>query len=105
MGSYIFTGVGIWLISLPGQQPTIGGNTMEGYITVKVMKIPGTSTDVSLNGDRTVGAALAAAKNIIGDTRDHEIRVNGEVVSASPALRGGELIILASRPNGNYGIT
>ena len=68
-------------------------------ITVKICRIPGTTQEVALNGDRSVGAALDAA----GETlRDGEVaKINNEPAALSQTLTGGEIIVLAKGAKGN----
>jgi len=70
----------------------------EGFITVKVGKLPGQIKEVVLNGDRTVQAAVGAAEL---DASGHEIRVNTGTGALDTVLREGDTVLLVRKIRGN----
>ena len=78
----------------------VKGNMPDGYITVKVGKLPGGVTEIALNGGRTVADALGAA-GLDGAISGHEIRVNGAVSDRARNLRQGDLVLLVRQVKGN----
>jgi hypothetical protein len=67
---------------------------MEGYITVKVGKVPGAITEVTINGGpRTVGEAVRLAGL---DVAGFEVRKNGAVATdmALPVANGDTVLLL-----------
>lgn len=68
------------------------------YITVKVGKLPGRIEEISLNGDRTVQAALDAAGL---SAEDLEIRVNGDSADYNDEVDDGDHILLVKKIKGN----
>jgi len=68
------------------------------FITVKVGKLPGTISEIALNGDRTVKAALQAAElNPAG----FQVRVNGADADLDTTVRDGSTIFLVKKIKGN----
>ena len=61
------------------------------FITVKVGKLPGTITEIALNGGRTVQDALDAAGI---DASGYEIRVNGAPADTSATLTDGSTVLV-----------
>ena len=67
---------------------------MDGYITVKVGKVPGAITEVTINGGpRKVGEALRLAAL---DSAGFEVRKNGAVVTdlGLPVANGDSVLLL-----------
>lgn len=71
---------------------------MSSFISVRVGKLPGRISEVALNGERTVSAALAGAE-ITSD--GHEIRVNGASADANTLLSDGDTVLLVKKIKGN----
>lgn len=72
---------------------------MTDFISVRVGKLPGKISEVALNGERTVSAALEAAE--ITSTDGFEIRVGGQVASSSTPLAQGDTVLLVKKIKGN----
>ena len=70
---------------------------MNGYISVRVGEVPDTIQEVMLNGERTVARALDEAGLEVGS---REIRVNGDVASASTLLSEGATVLLVKKIKG-----
>lgn len=68
------------------------------HIVVRVGKLPGTISEVALNGDRSVSTALDAAGL---DPSGYQIRVNGDEVTPSHNLRSNDLVLLVQNIKGN----
>ena len=72
---------------------------MTDFISVRVGKLPGKISEVALNGERTVAAALEAAE--IPSSDGFEIRVGGQVASTSTLLADGDTVLLVKKIKGN----
>ena len=72
---------------------------MDGYIAVKVGKVPGAITEVTINGGpRTVGEALRLAGL---DATGFEVRKNGAAVTdMGLAVSNGDTILLLTKIKG-----
>jgi len=71
----------------------------EGYINVRVGKLPGKIESYALNGDRTVQAALNAASML---AQGYEVRVNNiPVTDFASAVRENDTILLVKQIKGN----
>jgi len=68
------------------------------FVTVRVGRLPGRITEVALNGDRTVGAAIAVAEL---DPTGYEIRVSGRPADATTVLVEGDIVLLVRPVKGN----
>ena len=72
---------------------------MPSHIMVKVGKLPGAITEIALNGDRTVNAALqAAGLNPSG----FQVKVNGADATLETSLVEGSTVFLVKKIKGNY---
>ncbi len=70
-----------------------------GYITVKVGRLPGQIQEYVLNGDRTVRAALAVAGL---NANGYEVRLNGNpVTDLGTAVSNGDQVLLTRVIKGN----
>jgi sulfur carrier protein ThiS len=67
-------------------------------ITVRVGRLPGRINEIALNGGRTVQHALEGAEL---DGTGHEIRVNGELSTATADLKDGDTVLLVRKIRGN----
>ena len=75
-------------------------------IIVRVGKVPGSLTNVALNGDRTVLAAFVLANiskaSVESDlSNGYDLRVNGEVKSLTDTVANGDAILLTKQIKGN----
>lgn len=68
------------------------------HIITRVGRLPGKITEIALNGDRTVAAALAAAEL---DPSGYECRVNGSPADAGTVLQDGDTVLLVKKIKGN----
>lgn len=68
------------------------------YITVRVGKVPGTLKDVTLNGDRTVGAALRAAEMSV--EAGFEVKVDGDPADTGTRLTDGAHVLIVKKIKG-----
>jgi len=68
------------------------------YITVRIGLVPGAIKEVTLNGDRTVRAALQTAE-LSGEGR--EARINGAPATLDSAVSDGDQILLLRQVKGN----
>ena len=75
----------------------IKGNS-DGYITVRVGKLPGRIQEIAMNGGRTVADALEAAELA---AEGYEIRVNGSPADAETELDEGDVVLLVKKIKGN----
>ncbi len=75
----------------------IKGNT-DGYITVRVGRLPGKIEEIALNGGRSVADALEAAEL---DPAGYEIRVNGAPTDVDAELSDGDTVLLVKKIKGN----
>ena len=66
--------------------------------TVKVGRLPGRITEIALNGENTVEAAIAAAEL---DPTGLEVRVNGQPAEPGTALSDGDMVLLVKKVKGN----
>lgn len=71
---------------------------MDSHITVRVGRLPGRITEIALNGDRTVAAALQAAEL---DSAGYEIRVNAALAALDTVLEDGSTVLLVKQVKGN----
>jgi sulfur carrier protein ThiS len=86
----VYEGSSIFLVK------KIKGNA--DHIMVKVGKLPGAISEIALNGDRTVRAALQAAElNATG----YQIRVNGDDADLDTRVYEGSSIFLVKKIKGN----
>lgn len=67
------------------------------YISVRVGEVPGSITEVMLNGDRTVEAALEAAGLSIGN---REAKVDGDPATLDTRLSDGSTVLLVKKIKG-----
>ena len=67
-------------------------------IQVKVGRLPGKISEIVLDGERTVSAALQAAEL---DSAGYEIRVNGQVTDPATELHDGDVVLLVKKIKGN----
>lgn len=67
-------------------------------VTVRVGKLPGTLSDVALEGGATVADALREAGL---SAEGHQIRVNGTNADASRTLAEGDTVLLTRQIKGN----
>lgn len=70
----------------------------DGFVTVRVGRLPGRIQEIALNGDRTVAAALEAAEL---DSVGYEVRVNGAPTDSATTLAEGDTILLVKKIKGN----
>lgn len=71
----------------------------DGFITVRVGKLPGQIQDYALNGTRTVGAALSAAQM---SAAGYEVRLNNVVVTdMNTPVNANDAILLVKQIKGN----
>lgn len=70
----------------------------QGHITVRVGKLPGRITEVALNGDRKVSAALSAAEL---DAAGFEVRVNGQSATPDTVVENNDTVLLIKKIKGN----
>ena len=68
------------------------------HIMVKVGKLPGAISEIALNGDRTVRAALTAAE--LSPT-GYQIRVNGSDADLDTELTANSSVFLVKKIKGN----
>jgi len=69
-----------------------------GYITVRVGRLPGKITEIALNGGRAVADALTAAEL---DPAGYEVRVNGSPADAGDELEDGDTVLLVKKIKSN----
>jgi len=71
----------------------------EGFITVRVGKLPGQIQEYALNGERNVRTALQAANMV---AQGYEVRVNNiPVTDFATAVNQGDTILLVKQIKGN----
>ncbi len=71
---------------------------MNSHISVRIGRLPGRISEITLNGDRTVATALATA----GLTADgYEVRVQGAPATPATVLNEGDLVLLVKKIKGN----
>jgi len=70
----------------------------DDYITVRVGRLPGAITEIALNGDRTVQAALEAAGL---DATGYEVKVSGNGADLSQVLQDNDTVLLVKKIRGN----
>ncbi len=68
------------------------------HIIVRVGRLPGRITDIALNGDRSVSAALAAAEI---DAAGYEARLNGSPAEPATLMEEGDTLLLVKKIKGN----
>jgi sulfur carrier protein ThiS len=71
----------------------------DGYITVRVGRLPGRIAEIALNGGRTVADALEATEL---DPAGYEVRVNGSPCGLEAGLEDGDTLLLVKKIKGNY---
>ena len=69
----------------------------EGFITVRVGRLPGRIEEIALNGDRTVEAALVAADL---EAEGYQVKLNGEDATFEDAVKAGDTILLVRKVSG-----
>lgn len=69
-------------------------------ITVKVGKLPGILVEVSLNGDRTVRAALTAAE-MLDQVGGNSLRVNTAEATLDTIVSEGDSVLIVNKVKGN----
>lgn len=69
-------------------------------ITVKVGKLPGILVEVSLNGDRTVRAALTAA-GMLDQVGGNSLRVNTAEATLDTPVDAGDSVLIVNKVKGN----
>lgn len=67
-------------------------------ITVKLIKVPGTITEVALEDGATVADALTAGGQEVGDGQ--EVTVNGNSANSTTSLNDGDRIVIAKGAKG-----
>lgn len=71
----------------------------EGFITVRVGRLPGQIQEYALNGQRNVAAALQAANM---SSTGYEVRVNNvPVTDFTQAVSQGDTVLLVKQIKGN----
>jgi sulfur carrier protein ThiS len=73
----------------------------EGYITVKVGKLPGTIQEVALDGGHKVGDAIEASELDYSEGEGYEIKVNAQPASPETELKEGDVVLLVRKIRGN----
>ncbi len=73
---------------------------MQSFINVRIGRLPGRISEITLNGDRTVATALMTAGL---DSSGYEIRVQGQPASTSTGLNEGDIVLLVKKIKGNGG--
>jgi sulfur carrier protein ThiS len=68
------------------------------HILVRIGRLPGRISEIALNGDRTVAAALEAAEL---DSEGYELRVNGQTADVETTLQDGDTVLLVKKIKGN----
>ena len=67
-------------------------------ITVKVIRVPGTVTEVGLESGSTVGDALSAASIEVGS--GEAVSLNGSTVATDATVNDGDRLIVAKGAKG-----
>ncbi len=72
---------------------------MTNIITVKVIRVPGSVSEVGLEAGATISDALSAANVVV---ESHEsMQLNGNVVDGSTVLSDGDRVIVSKAAKGN----
>ncbi len=72
---------------------------MTDIITVKVIRVPGSVSEVGLEAGATISDALSAANVVV---ESHEsMQLNGNVVDGSTVLSDGDRVIVSKAAKGN----
>jgi hypothetical protein len=72
---------------------------MASYITVKVLRVPGSVREIALNGERTVGAALREAG--IKVDSGFTVQIGSKTVDSDTTVKAGQTIVVAKNIKGN----